>query len=442
MLEIGQLTQGLKAIAKELAVPVLALSQLSRAVEYREDKRPQLADLRESGTIEQDADVVMFIYRDRYYLEQRAPKEAAFDNDRKVQSPPWMTGIGRWRTPQPGRPDHRETAARPDGHDPAVLRGRVHALRRSRPGAQGSCALTKAAPVRFSKSTCGAIVANWRLLGSLHPSGPVAGVVKADGYGLGARPVTTGSACGGLPAFLCGAAGRGPGDPRLRARRDGRSAGGPHSRQRSRLSGARHRPRARVARRDRRLDRRGAYGRPKAAGDPAHRYRHGAPWARCAGSWRRSEWTMRGWQGSSLRYVMTHLVSSEVAGDSLNNLQRDCFAAACAGLPPAPRSFANSSGIFLGSGWGSDLARPGAALYGINPTPDRPNPMHLPVRLRARVLAVRDVPTGESVGYNATWRAARPSRMATAGARLCRRLAPQPVGPRTGASLTAPRCRW
>tara|TARA_B100000575_G_scaffold235323_1_gene197037 strand:+ start:5461 stop:6879 length:1419 start_codon:yes stop_codon:yes gene_type:complete len=78
--EISEITQGLKAIAKELSVPVVALSQLSRAVEQRDQKKPQLADLRESGSIEQDADVVMFVYREAYYLERQEPRPATVEH--------------------------------------------------------------------------------------------------------------------------------------------------------------------------------------------------------------------------------------------------------------------------------------------------------------------------------------------------------------------------
>ena len=78
--EISQITQGLKAVAKELKVPVVALSQLSRAVEQRDDHKPLLSDLRESGSIEQDADVVMFVYRAAYYLERKEPQVATVEH--------------------------------------------------------------------------------------------------------------------------------------------------------------------------------------------------------------------------------------------------------------------------------------------------------------------------------------------------------------------------
>ena len=258
-----------------------------------------------------------------------------------------------------------------------------------------------------------AIVANWRLLCALHPAGPVAGVVKADGYGLGARPVAPALYAAGCRHFFVALL-----DEALEIRPlvpdamlavlGGLIAGseadylahdivpvlGSLGEIDAWTAAARNAGRAlpAILHIDTGMSRLGLDARELALLQQDH--------ARLA--------------GIDLRYVMTHLVASEVAADPLNERQRERFAAACAGLPAAPRSFANSSGIFLGAGWGSDLARPGAALYGINPTPGAANPMRLAVRLRARVLAVRDVPAGTGVGYNATWHAPAPSRIATA----------------------------
>ncbi len=117
--------------------------------------------------------------------------------------------------------------------------------------------------------------------------------------------------------------------------------------------------------------------------------------------------------GIDVLFVITHLANAEMADDPRNAGQAARFAEACSLLPPARRSIANSSGVFLGGVVRSDLARPGAAVYGINPTPGAANPMRPVMRLTARVLQLRAVKAGETVGYNGIWTAQRPTLVAT-----------------------------
>ena len=110
--------------------------------------------------------------------------------------------------------------------------------------------------------------------------------------------------------------------------------------------------------------------------------------------------------------VMTHLACADIIDHSLTAKQVAAFREATSYFPGIPASLANSSGIFRGSKLHFDLLRPGAALYGVNPTPEAPNPMQPVIELQARIVQIRTVARGETVGYGATWTARRPTRLA------------------------------
>ncbi|MBS7809849.1 alanine racemase [Roseococcus pinisoli] len=248
----------------------------------------------------------------------------------------------------------------------------------------------------------GAIVRNWRKLGAIHSSGAVAGVVKADAYGLGAAQVAPALRAAGCKHFFVAqteegvrlrqSLGEGPMIAVLGGGAGPREAGlTPVLNTFDEIRA--HRGPA-ILQLDTGMARLGldASELESLARDPSP------------------------FEGVELLYVMTHLAVADEPSHPLNARQAERFAEACGRLPPAPRSFANSSGIFLGDRFASDLARPGCALYGINPTPGHPNPMEPVVRLEIPVLQVRSIEPGQTVGYGASWTAARPTRVATISA--------------------------
>ncbi|MDX6751384.1 alanine racemase [Geminicoccaceae bacterium 1502E] len=255
-----------------------------------------------------------------------------------------------------------------------------------------------------------AVAANWRALAALAAPAVVAGVVKADAYGLGAARVAPALWAAGCRDFFVARAGEGVALRRILPGArifvlDGLLPGTEQPLAGHRLVPVLNQPdelarwRVAAAQAGRRL--------PAALQLDTGMCRLGFSAAQAAALDESS------FEGLAIELVMSHPVIAEEAGHPLNERQRQRFAAMRHGLPAAPASLANSSGIFLGRGFQLDLCRPGVALYGANPTPGRPNPMRPVVRLEAPVMQVHDIVEEGSVGYGATWPTRPGARIAT-----------------------------
>ena len=251
--EVTEITTSLKALAKELNVPIIALSQLSRQVESRDDKRPQLSDLRESGSIEQDADVVIFVYREEYYLANKEPRVGTPEYEKWQLDMSLVHGkaeviIGKQRHGPTGMVELQfegqftrfsDLTRRQPSAGAHLLTRRsctVEPPRRcavncgmnivSDPKAIGTVLSPEANQAAALAPATGvltvdldAIVANWRKLEKTAVPAECAGVIKADAYGCGADPVARALAERRLQDVLRRHAGRGPRRPRRACRR-------------------------------------------------------------------------------------------------------------------------------------------------------------------------------------------------------------------------------
>jgi alanine racemase len=255
-----------------------------------------------------------------------------------------------------------------------------------------------------------AIIANWRLLSARAAPAACAAVVKADAYGLGAAAVVRALARAGCSSFFVALPAEGA---------VVREAAGPEARV-AVLGG--FLPEAAALYRRHALipvlsapEQIDAW-RPTGGSAPA--FIHVDTGMSRLGL-THAEWSALDVSGGGLERlgvigVISHLACAEEADNPANAAQLAAFRAALAALPrPLPASLANSSGIFLGADYHFDLVRPGAALYGVNPAPGSPNPMRPVVRLRGRILQVRQIDRGVPVGYGASFIAPAPRKLAT-----------------------------
>jgi len=253
----------------------------------------------------------------------------------------------------------------------------------------------------FLTIDCGAVVRNWRRLCEIHVGGAVAAVVKADAYGLGAIPIATALRDAGCRHFFVATVEEGEalrdgiGDGPMIAVLDGFRAGR-HPRLTPVLNS---------------LQEVRAHEGEAILHVDSGMSRLGLP----PGELELLAAEPEALAKLDILFIMTHLAAAEDPAHPLNIAQLERFTEASLKLPRARRSIANSSGIFLGPRFGSELARPGAALYGINPTPGRPNPMEPVLRLEGQVLQIRDIAPGQTVGYGGTWLATKPTRIAAVG---------------------------
>lgn len=257
-----------------------------------------------------------------------------------------------------------------------------------------------------------AVAANWQALKRRQGTGECAAVVKADAYGLGMEPVAQALWRAGCRTFFVALLDEAL---RLRARLpeaaihvlNGPERGGEEETRRARLVPVLNSPDD--IERWSALARRSGEVLPAALHLDTGMARLGLSPAEARDLAAHPERLA----GIDLTLVMSHLACADEPDHPLNARQLGLFRDMRVLFPQGRSSLANSSGLFLGEGFRADLGRPGAALYGVNPQPSGPNPMAQVVRLQGEILRVRDIDSGESVGYGATWRAARRTRLAT-----------------------------